>query len=404
MPTIPTPIAHLFNPDDLHFDTLALRYGSQRTQFHEHGEPIFMTSSYVFDSAEQAAAVFAGQEEGYVYSRFSNPTVDMFQRRLAALEGAESCVATASGMSAIMACFMGVLSAGDHVVSSASIFGSTVNFINTILKRFGVEVTFVALTDLNQWREAIRPNTKLFFLETPSNPLTTIADIQAISDIAHDPSHPQPIIVAVDNCFCSPALQQPLRFGADVVIHSATKYIDGQGRALAGAVVGSKALIEEKIQPFLRNAGPTLSAFNAWIMLKGLETLSLRMEKQSANALALAQWLQQQSAVSAVHYPQLLEHPQHTLAMRQQKTGGAIVSFELHGGRDAAWQLINNVKLISVTANLGDTKTTITHPATTTHGRIKPEERAAAGISEGLIRIAVGLEYIEDVKHDLQLA
>lgn len=382
--------------EEYRLDTLAVRAGIQRSQFHEHAEALFLTSSFVFDSAEQAARRFSGEEPGNIYARFTNPTVTMFQERLAALEGAEACVATASGMSAILACVMGLLSAGDHIVASRAIFGATVQLFGNILKRFGVETSFVSPTDVGEWEAAVRPNTRLLFAETPSNPLTEVCDIAALADIAHRHG----AWLAVDNCFCTPILQRPLELGADIVIHSATKYLDGQGRVLGGAVLGSKALLDG-VYTFLRTAGPTLSAFNAWVILKGLETLRLRMEAHSANALALARWLEEQPQVARVLYPGLPSHPQHALAMRQQKTGGGIVSFEVKGGREAAWRVIDATRLLSITANLGDTKTTITHPATTTHGRLTPEQRAAAGISDGLIRIAVGLEAVEDIQADL---
>lgn len=378
-------------------ETLAVRAGQERSQFNEHGEALYLTSSYVFDSAAQAAARFSGAEVGNVYSRFTNPTVSVFQTRLAALEGAEACVATASGMAAILSLCMAHLNAGDHVVASNGLFGATLQLFNTILSRFGIETTTVSQTDPAAWEAAVRPNTKLFFLETPSNPLTEIADIRTLSDIAHRHG----ALVAVDNCFCSPVLQQPLSLGADFVVHSATKYLDGQGRVLGGAVCGSKVLLEE-VMKFLRTAGPTLSAFNAWVLLKGMETLSIRMQAHSANALALAQWLEAHPKVARVFYPGLPSHPQYALAQRQQKTGGAIVAFEVKGGREQAWQVVDNCRLLSITANLGDTKTTITHPATTTHGRISPEARAAAGISDSLLRVAVGLEAVADLQADLQ--
>ena len=377
-------------------ETLAVRAGSEHSQFHEHSEALFLTSSFTFDSAQQAAKRFIGEEPGNIYSRFTNPTVTMFEQRLAALEGAEQCVATASGMAAILSTCMGLLQAGDHVVASQSIFGSTVNMFNNVFKKFGVETTFVSATDPAQWQAAARPNTKLFFLETPSNPLTEISDIAAIAAFAKQCG----ALLAVDNCFCTPILQRPLEFGADIIIHSATKYIDGQGRVLGGAVLGSKKLMEP-VYSFLRTAGPTMSAFNAWVFLKGLETLKLRMDAHSANALQLAQWLEKQPNVARVLYPGLPSHPQHALAMKQQKTGGGIVAFDVKGGRDAAWRVIDNTRMLSITANLGDTKTTITHPATTTHARISPEARAAAGISDGLIRIAVGLEAVLDIQNDL---
>lgn len=377
-------------------ETLAVRAGNVHSQFGEHSEALFLTSSFTFDSAQQAARRFIGEEPGNIYSRFTNPTVTMFEQRLAALEGAEQCVATASGMSAILATCMALLQAGDHVVASQSIFGSTVNLFNSVLKKFGVETTFVSATDVGQWQAAVRPNTRLFFLETPSNPLTEISDIAAIAAIAKNRGVP----LVVDNCFCTPALQRPLDLGADIIVHSATKYIDGQGRALGGAVLGSRKLMEP-VYAFLRTTGPTMSAFNAWVFLKGLETLKLRMDAHSANALRLAQWLEGQASVARVFYPGLPSHPQHRLAMQQQQSGGGIVAFEVKGGREAAWRVIDNTRLLSITANLGDTKTTITHPATTTHARISPEARAVAGINEGLIRIAVGLESVVDIQNDL---
>lgn len=379
-------------------ETLGVRAGSEHTQFGENSEAIFLTSSFVFENAAQAAARFGGQEPGNIYSRFTNPTVTMFQNKLAALEGAETCVATSSGMSAILACVMGLCSAGDHVIASRSIFGTTVQLFGNILQRWGLEVTFVALADPDEWKAAVRPNTKLFFVETPSNPLLEVCDIALLANIAHEAG----ALLVVDNCLCSPALQKPLELGADIIIHSATKYIDGQGRCLGGAVLGKKDVLEP-VYGFLRTAGPTMSAFNAWVFLKGLETLHLRMEAHSRNALALAEWLEQQAGVARVYYPGLKSHPQHQLAMKQQKSGGAIVSFDVKGGKKAAWQLIDATKLISITANLGDAKSTITHPATTTHSRVTPEARAAAGISDGLVRIAVGLEHIEDLKADLAL-
>ena len=384
------------NNDSWKFDTQAIRAGSLQSEFGENSEAIFLTSSYVFDSSSQAAARFAGNEPGNIYSRFTNPTVTMFQDRLAALEGSDACVATSSGMSAILATIMGLCSAGDHIVASRSIFGTTVQLFSNILKRWGLKVTFVSLTNLNEWEDAIQKNTKLFFVETPSNPLTEVTDIKALSKIAHQ----KDIKLVVDNCFCSPALQRPLLFGADIIIHSATKYIDGQGRCLGGAVLADKKTIEP-IYQFLRTAGPTMSAFNAWVFLKGLETLSIRMDAHSKSALHLASWLESQSQVDRVYYPGLASHPQHKLALTQQKTGGAIVSFEVKGGQKEAWSLIDSTRLISITANLGDVKSTITHPATTTHSRVSPEERQKAGIKDNLVRIAVGLEDIEDLKADL---
>ncbi len=384
------------NNDTWKYDTQAIRAGSLRSEFGENSEAIFLTSSYVFDSSAQAAARFAGTEPGNIYSRFTNPTVTMFQDRLAAMEGSEACVATSSGMSAILAIIMGLCSTGEHIVASRSIFGTTVQLFSNILKRWGLEITFVSLTNLNEWEDAIQKNTKLFFVETPSNPLTEVTDIKALSKIAHQ----KDIKLIVDNCFCSPALQRPLLLGADIIIHSATKYLDGQGRCLGGAVLADKKTIEP-IYQFLRSAGPTMSAFNAWVFLKGLETLSVRMDAHSRNALHLASWLESQPQIDRVYYPGLASHPQHKLALTQQKTGGAIVSFEVKGGQKEAWSLIDSTRLISITANLGDVKSTITHPTTTTHSRVSPEERQKAGIKDNLVRIAVGLEDIEDLKADL---
>ena len=384
------------NNDPWKFDTQAIRAGSLRSEFGENSEAIFLTSSYVFDSSAQAAARFAGTEPGNIYSRFTNPTVTMFQDRLAAMEGSEACVATSSGMSAILAIIMGLCSTGEHIVASRSIFGTTVQLFSNILKRWGLEITFVSLTNLNEWEDAIQKNTKLFFVETPSNPLTEVTDIKALSEIAHQ----KDIKLIVDNCFCSPALQKPLLLGADIIIHSATKYLDGQGRCLGGAVLADKKTIEP-IYQFLRSAGPTMSAFNAWVFLKGLETLSVRMDAHSKNALHLASWLESQPQIDRVYYPGLASHPQHKLALTQQKTGGAVVSFEVKGGQKEAWSLIDSTRLISITANLGDVKSTITHPTTTTHSRVSPEERQKAGIKDNLVRVAVGLEDIEDLKADL---
>ncbi|HMM47679.1 MAG TPA: O-succinylhomoserine sulfhydrylase [Thiobacillaceae bacterium] len=382
--------------DEYDIETLGVRAGGVRTQFNEHSEALFLTSSFVFGSAAEAAARFKGEQPGPIYARFTNPTVQMMEARLAALEGAERCVAFASGMAAILATVMGLMKAGEHVVASRSIFGSTVQLFSNILGRFGVETTYVSPTDPAEWRAAVKPNTRLFFVESPSNPLTEVSDIRALAAIAHEAG----AWLAVDNCFCSPALQKPLELGADIVIHSATKYLDGQGRVLGGAVLGEKTLMDG-VYTFLRTAGPTLSAFNAWVILKGLETLSLRMDAHSRNALALAQWLEAQPQVSRVLYPGLPSHPQHALAMAQQKTGGGIVAFELEGGQDAAWKLIDATKLLSITANLGDTKSTITHPSSTTHSRMTAEQRAVAGISDGLVRVAVGLEAVADIQADL---
>ncbi len=379
------------------FDTLAVRAGIHRSQFNEHAEALYLTSSFVFENAAQAAARFSGEEEGPVYSRYTNPTVDMLQERLAALEGAQCCVATASGMSAILACAMCFTRAGDHIVASRGLFGATVQLLNNWLPRFGVTTTFVSPTDLSQWQAAIRPSTRLLFLETPSNPLTEVSDITALSALARRVG----ALLVVDNCFCTPVLQRPIEMGADIVIYSATKYLDGQGRVMGGALLGKREVVKEPLTAFLRNAGPTLSPFNAWVILKGLETLKLRMQAQSANALALAQWLEQHRGVERVLYPGLASHPQYELARRQQASGGAIVSFVVTGGREAAWRVVDSTRLISITANLGDVKTTITHPASTTHGRLSPAAREEAGISEGLLRVAVGLEATVDLREDL---
>ncbi|MBE7526333.1 MAG: O-succinylhomoserine sulfhydrylase [Burkholderiales bacterium] len=384
--------------NELDPETLAIHTGIHRSQFNEHSESLYLTSSFVFDSAAQAAARFSGQEPGNIYSRFTNPTVTAMQERLAVLEEAEACIATASGMSAILTCVMGLLSAGDHIVASRSLFGSTVNLFSNILSRFNIQTTFVSATDPGEWQAAITTNTRLFFLETPSNPLTEISDIAALAEIARRKG----IWLAVDNCFCTPVIQQPLKLGADLVIHSATKYLDGQGRVLGGAILGKRDLLMDSgIFGFLRTTGPTLSAFNAWIILKGLETLSLRVKAHSAHALEVARWLEAHPQVERVFYPGLPSHPQHELAMRQQKTGGGIVSFEVRGGKEAAWRVIDATRLMSITANLGDTKSTLTHPATTTHGRISQEAREAAGIRDGLLRLAVGLESPDDLKADL---
>ena len=378
------------------FDTFAVRAGQERSQFGEHSEALYLTSSFVFANAAQAAARFSGEEDGYVYGRFTNPTVDMMQSRLAALEGAEACIATSSGMSAQLSTVMALMSAGDHIVSSQSVFGATLNLFSTVLSRFGIETTFVKATDISAYKAEIRPKTKLIFVETPSNPLMEVVDIAALAQVARDAR----VRLVVDNCFCTPALQQPLALGADIVLHSATKYLDGQGRVLGGAVCGNKADMEEVFK-FLRTAGPSISPFNAWVILKGMETLNIRMKAQSASALALAQRLESHPKVARVYYPGLESHPQFALAAKQQKRAGAIVSFEVKGGRTEAWRVVDSCRLLSVTANLGDTKSTITHPASTTHGRITPEARKAAGINENLLRIAVGLESVDDLYDDL---
>lgn len=382
--------------DGASFETLAVRAGQIRTGEHEHGEAMFLTSSYVFGSAQEAAAIFGGDEPGNVYTRYTNPTVRNFEQRLAALEGAEQCVATASGMSAIFSTILALLSPGDHIVSSRSIFGSTNVMFQKYVSKLGITVDYVSLTDVNEWETAIKDNTKLFFLESPSNPMNEVGDLSALVKLAKSKN----ILVAVDNCFCTPALQQPLKYGVDVVIHSATKYIDGQGRCLGGAVLGRSELMEEVVG-VLRSVGPTMSPFNAWVMLKGLETLNIRMKAHSENALELATWLQQQPMVSSVHYAGLEEHPQHQLAKSQQKLFGGVLAFEVQGGQEAAWGVIDSTRMLSITANLGDAKTTITHPATTTHCRVSPEERERAGITDGLVRIACGLEDIEDIKRDI---
>ncbi|WOD26752.1 O-succinylhomoserine sulfhydrylase [Alloalcanivorax xenomutans] len=391
------------DPNELHTDTLAIRWAQLRTDQMSHSEPLFLTSSFVYDSAAQAAARFSGEEPGNVYSRFTNPTVAAFEQRLAAMEGAEKGVALASGMAAISSTFLALLAPGDHIVSSRSVFGTTNVVFDRYLKKFQVETTMVDLADLEQWRAAIRPETKVLFLETPSNPLSEVGDIPALAKLAHDNG----AILIVDNCFCTPALQKPLALGADLVIHSATKYLDGQGRCLGGAVVGPAMLVDE-VHGFVRSAGPSMSPFNAWVFLKGLETLGIRMEAHSRNTLALAEWLEQQPGIARVHYAGLKSHPQHELAARQQSGFGAVLAIEVEdsdGNRDrqAAWRFIDGTRLISITANLGDTKSTITHPGSTTHGRVAEEDKQRAGITENLIRIAVGLEDLADLKADLSL-
>jgi len=382
--------------DGVGFDTLAVRAGQHRTPESEHSDPLFFTSSYVFRTAADAAATFAGDKPGNVYSRYTNPTVHSFEERIAALEGGERAVATSTGMSAILATVMSLCSAGDHVLVSKSVFGSTISLFEKYFKRFGVQVDYVPLAELSGWDAAIKSNTRLLFVESPSNPLAELVDIAALAEIAHAKG----ALLVVDNCFCTPALQQPLRMGADVVVHSATKFIDGQGRAMGGVVVGRSEHMKEVVG-FLRTAGPSLSPFNAWLFLKGLETLNIRMRAHCQSALELAQWLEQQDGVERVHYAGLESHPQHELAKRQQKAFGAVVSFEVKGGKEGAWRFIDATRLISITANLGDTKTTITHPSTTSHGRLSPQEREAAGIRDSLIRVAVGLEDVADLKADL---
>lgn len=384
---------------DFAIETQAVRAGQHRTPEDEHSMPIFMTSSYIFKNAEDAALKFTGQKAGNIYSRFTNPTVRTFQERLALMEGGESCLAFSSGMAAIMAVGMSLLQAGDHVVCSRGVFGNTLLVFQNYFGKFGVATDFVNLIDLEAWEAAIKPNTRLLFLETPSNPLIEIADIEKLAEIAHRHG----CLLVVDNCFCTPVLQKPLLLGADVVVHSATKYIDGQGRCVGGAVVADNELIEKQFYPYLRSGGATMSAFNAWIFLSGLETLAVRMRAHCENALVLATWLEQQASVSKVHYPGLLSHAQHELAKRQQSHFGGIISFEVNGGKAQAWKLIDATRLVSITANLGDVKTTITHPATTTHGRLTPEARAASGITDGLVRVSVGLENIVDIQQDLSL-
>jgi O-succinylhomoserine sulfhydrylase len=390
-------------PADARLDTIAVREGLPPSQWGENSEALFLTSSFVHPDAATAAARFANEEEAFVYSRFTNPTTMMMERRLAALEGTEACIATSSGMSAILLICLGLLRAGDHVICSRSVFGSTIKLLGSELAKFGVETSFVSQTDVAEWRAAVRPTTKLLFAETPSNPLTEVCDIAALAAVAHEAG----ALLAVDNCFCTPALQQPVKLGADLIIHSGTKYLDGQGRVLAGAVCGPSAIVDDKLVPLMRSAGLTLSPFNAWVVLKGLETLGIRMAAQSERALALAQWLEVHPAVQRVFHPGLASHPQHALAMRQQNgSGGAVVSFIVKGdgpeaGRRNAFHVIDATRICSITANLGDTKTTITHPASTSHGRLTEEQRLAAGITQGMIRVAVGLDDLEDLKADL---
>ncbi len=379
------------------YATMGVRAAEPRTGQREHSAQISLTSSYVFNSAAEAARVFAGEEPGYIYSRFNNPTVEAFEKRLAAMEGGERCVATASGMAAILTLCLALLKQGDHIVASRGLFGASIGLFNNILSRFGLTTTFVDQVDTPAWEQALTPQTRLLFVETPSNPLMELADIAALADIAHRHG----AWLCVDNCFLTPVLQQPLKLGADFVIHSATKYLDGQGRCVGGAIVGKAEPVGKDIYGFMRTAGPCMSPFNAWVFLKGMETLALRMKAHCDNAHLLAEWLMSQPAVRRVFYPGLANHPQHALALRQQSGHGGVVSFEVEGGRDAAWRVIDSTRMISITANLGDTRSTITHPATTTHGRISAEARAAAGVVDGLIRISVGLEDLSDITADL---
>ena len=393
-------------PEGTRIDTLAVREGLPRSQWGENSEALFLTSSFVQPDAATAAARFANEEEAFIYSRFTNPTVTMFERRLAAMEGAEACIATASGMAAILLTAMALLKAGDHVICSRSVFGSTITLLGREFSKFGVETTFVSQTDVEDWRRAIRPTTRLLFAESPTNPLTEVCDIRALAEVAREAN----ALLAVDNCFCSPALQRPIEYGADLIIHSGTKYLDGQGRVIAGAVCGPEQLINDKFVPVMRSAGMTLSSFNAWVVLKGLETLSIRMQAHSERALKLATWLEQQPQIERVFYPGLKSHPQHELAMAQQSgCGGAVLSFVVRArapgdaaaARLTAFHVIDSTRVCSITANLGDTKTTITHPASTSHGRLTEEQRQAAGITQGMVRIAVGLDDVEDLKSDL---
>ncbi|MBC8022651.1 MAG: O-succinylhomoserine sulfhydrylase [Burkholderiales bacterium] len=379
-------------------DTLGVRAGGVRSDFQEHSEALVLTTSFVYKSAAEAARKFANEEPGNIYSRFTNPTVKMFQDRLAALEGAEACVATSTGMAAVATTVFGLLKTGDHLIAARGVFGTVVPLFDQILAKFGVETTWVDLADLDQWRRAVRPSTRLLFVEVPSNPVCEVADIAALAAIAKKAG----ALLAVDNTVCSPALQRPVELGADLVIHSATKYLDGQGRVLGGAIAGRADLVTGPLFNFVRTAGPAISPFNAWICLKGMETLRIRMAAQSQSALDIAKWLEGRASVERVHYPGLASHPQHALAMRQQSAGGAVLSFVVKGGRDAAWRVIDAAKMISITANFGDVKSTVCHPATTTHGRIPVAEREAAGISEGLVRLAVGLEDPADIRADLE--
>ncbi|HWI80264.1 MAG TPA: O-succinylhomoserine sulfhydrylase [Ramlibacter sp.] len=390
-------------PAGLHRDTLAVRSAVDKSQYGENAEALYLTSSFTQPDSQTAARRFAGEEDGYIYSRFTNPTTASMEKRLAALEGMEAAIATSSGMSAVLLLCMGLLKAGDHVVCSQSVFGATIKLIGTEFRKFGVESSFVSQTDVNQWKAAIKPNTKLLFAETPTNPLADVCDIRALTDVAHNAG----ALLAVDNCFCSPALQQPVKFGADIVVHSGTKYLDGQGRVVAGALVGTEKLIAGTFVPIMRSAGMSLSPFNAWVVLKGMETLGIRMEAQSQRALELASWLERHPKVERVYYPGLESHPQHELAMTQQSgRGGAVLSFDVKAGgadeaRQNAFHVVDSTRLMSVTANLGDVKTIITHPASTSHGRLTEQQRQAAGIRQNLIRVAAGLEHLDDLKADL---
>ncbi len=383
----------------LHPQTLAIRGSKEQTPYNEHHQALFLTSSFMFDYAADGAALFAKQKQGFTYSRTANPTVSAFQARIAQLEHAESGIATATGMAAIQAALLTFLSAGDHLISSRSLFGTTAGFITGHLMRFGIEVTFVSQTDITEWQQAIRPNTKMLFLETPSNPLGEVADLEALATLAHQHG----ALLAVDNCFCSPAVQQPLRFGADLSIQSATKAIDGQGRVLGGIVCGKQELIQQ-IALYVNSTGISLSPFNAWVLLSGAETMMLRVREQNTAALKIAQWLQTQPQVKRVYYSGLPENPQAQLVQKQQQGGGAVLAFEVAGGQDAAWRVIDHVQIFSKTANFGDVRSTITHPWTTTHGRMTPEDKLAAGIGDGLIRLSIGLEHVDDLIWDLQQA
>jgi O-succinylhomoserine sulfhydrylase len=384
-------------PDDARLDTLAVREGLPPSQWGENSEALFLSSSFVHPDAATAAARFANEEEAFVYSRFSNPTVTMMERRLAALEGAEAAIGTASGMGAILLLILGTLKSGDHVVCSQSVFGSTIKLFQDFAK-FGIQTSFVAQSNVDEWQAAVRPNTKLLFAETPTNPLTEVCDITALADMAHRAG----ALLCVDNCFCSPALQRPIQFGADIVMHSGTKFLDGQGRVIAGALCATEALVTERLVPAMRSAGMTLSPFNAWVVLKGMETLSIRVREQSQRALQMARWLEMQPQVERVYHPSLESHPQHKLAMAQQSgQGGAVVSFVVKGGREGAFKVIDAARVCSITTNLGDTKTTISHPSSTSHGRLTEAQRLAAGITQGTVRLAVGLDDVEDLQADL---